>query len=188
MPKTMDRSIFLFAIVFSIATVAMGSTGSYAAQWLAPASADRVTADWVKQIQTELAGERFRDLFMGIPADPPVPAILHLLNQASQALADNNQEYAKAFIADAIRILDRGVVKGWYSPGDVEPVKAMIVQRAQAALEGKALSGVTNPRWTGYTDRQRLGLTDTAGERQHAVFPEATQSAPARSKETGQKQ
>lgn len=187
MPKTIYRSIFLFAIVLSIATVVMGSTGAYAAQWLAPASADRVTADWVKQIQTELAGEQFRDLFMGIPADPPVPAILHLLNQASQALADDNKEYAKAFIADAIRILDRGVGKGWYSPGDIDPVKAMITQRAQAALEGKTVSGVTNPRWTGYTDRQRLGLADATGERQHAVFSEGTENAPARSQEAEQK-
>ncbi len=174
MKKYLVYSNFFFAVSFAIATTSTPLTGSHAAPWLAPAAADHVTADWVKQIEADLTGKQYQDVLLSIPAETPVPAILHLLNQADLALTDNKPDYAGAFVDDAIRVLDRGVAKGWYAPADIEPVKTMIKQRAGAAIEGKPLAGVVNPRWSGYTGNQPLGLTNAVGDKQQsAAFPEA---------------
>lgn len=167
MKNIVFRAILSVMLFGSVIVTGMGrSRDVNAAQWLAPAAADRMSADWVKQIQADLTGDRFRDLFMGIPADPPIPAILHLLNNAAYALADNKKEYAKSLVDEAIGILDSGIRKGWYHRTEVEPVKAMIRKRAEAALEGKALGHAANPRWSGYSDNKLLGLTDASGEKQ----------------------
>lgn len=159
----------------------IGSLGlvrhAVAAQWLAPAAADHITADWVKQIEADLDRKPFKDVFMGTPGDPPIPALLHLLNNAARALADNKKDYAKLFINDAFRILDNGVNKGWYSATDIQPVKAMIRKRAEAALEGKPITAATSPRWTGYSANKPLGLTNTLGDKQDLSAVEETTSA-----------
>ena len=163
-------NIGVATICLLLLMLAAWSVPASAAQWLAPAAADRVTAEWVKQIQADLAGERFRRLFMGVPGDPPIPAIVHMLNQADHAIVDNKKAFAKEFIADAIRMLDRGVSRGWYSATDIEPVKAMIRHRADAALNGESISGGLNPRWTGYTENRLLGLTNTMPDKQETMF------------------
>jgi len=128
----------------------------------------------VKQIEADLGTKPFNQVFMGMPADPPVPAVLHLLNNAAHALQNDNQPYARLFVNDAIRVLDNGVTKGWYSATDIEPVKAMIRKRANAAFEGKSVSSTTNPRWTGYSANKPLGLTNAVGEKQETSTPEKT--------------
>jgi hypothetical protein len=150
------------------------SSNALAAQWLAPAAADHITADWVKHIEADLASKPFKDVFAGMPADPPIPAILHLLNNAAHALAKDNKQYAQLFISDAMRILDNGVIKGWYSSTDIEPVKGMIRTRAQAALDGKTVTSPSNPRWTGYSANKPLGLTNARGDKQEAYALEDT--------------
>ncbi|GKS59567.1 hypothetical protein YTPLAS18_30940 [Nitrospira sp.] len=169
MKKLLIQHRFFLAVSFATAIAFLGTTRAESAQWLAPASADHVTADWVKQIETDLSSSQYQDVFLSIPADTPIPAIVHNLNQASLALADGKREYAQSFVNDAIRVLDRGVAKGWYTPSDIEPVKAMIRARADAAMAGKAVSGVTNPRWDGYTGHEPLGLTNAAGQKQESV-------------------
>lgn len=155
-----------------VGSSALGSANALAAQWLAPAAADHITAEWVKQIEADLGTKPFNQVFMGMPADPPIPAVLHLLNNAAHALQNDNQPYARLFVNDAIRVLDNGVNKGWYSATDIEPVKAMIQQRANAAFEGKSVNSTANPRWTGYSANKPLGLTNARGEKQDASAEE----------------
>jgi hypothetical protein len=143
-----------------------GSNSALAAQWLAPAASDHITADWVKQIEADLASKPYQQVFMGVPGDPPIPAVLHLLNNAAQALSNDNKPYAQLFVNDAIRVLDRGVNKGWYSAADIEPVETMIRTRAKAAFEGKPATSNANPRWTGYSENKPLGLTNAVGQKQ----------------------
>jgi hypothetical protein len=76
------------------------------------------------------------------------------------------------FVNDAIRVLDKGVIKGWYSATDIEPVTAMIRKRANAAFEGKPVASTTNPRWTGYSENKPLGLANASGEKQEAYASE----------------
>lgn len=159
-------SYTMLGLLVMIVSMTVTSDRAHAAQWLAPASDERVTADWVHEIEADLTGERFRNFFMGIPSETPIPAILHNLNGANQALADNNKALAKTFIEDAIGILDNGVAKGWYTRSDVAPVKSMIEERSKAAIEGKTVADASNPRWTGYTETKKLGLSNAPGEKQ----------------------
>jgi hypothetical protein len=169
-------TLLVLCSIFSVGSLAL-FTDALAAQWLAPAASDHITAEWVKQIEADLGRKPFKNVFMGTPGDPPIPALLHLLNNAARALADNKKDYAKLFINDALRILDNGVSKGWYSPTDIQPVKDMITKRAEAALEGKTTTAPTSPRWTGYSENKPLGLTNTLGDKQHASTFEGTTSA-----------
>jgi hypothetical protein len=162
----------VFCCAWWIGTSAFGLPHALAAQWLAPAASDHITAEWVKHIEADLSSKPFNQVFMGMPADSPIPAVLHLLNNAAHALANDNKQYAQLFVNDAIRVLDNGVTKGWYSATDIDPVKAMIQQRANAAFEGKSVNSTANPRWTGYSANKPLGLTNARGEKQDASAEE----------------
>ena len=178
MNKDISRSTFLVILVTCwITTATLGSTDALAAQWLAPAAADRITADWVQQIEADLTGDRFKDVFMGMSANTPIPAVLHMLNNAAKALADGKKEYAQSFIDRAVEILDSGVSKGWYGRGDIEPVKGMIIMRAEAALNGKSTTHAANPRWSGYSDNTPLGLSNAPGSKQESYAVETVPSS-----------
>lgn len=80
-----------------------------------------------------------------MPADPPIPAVLHLLNNAAHALANDNKQYAQLFVNDAIRVLASGVTKGWYSATDIEPVKA---ERKRGKQDASAKEEAAAPNGT----------------------------------------
>lgn len=123
-PRISPTMLSVFCCAWWIGTSALGLPHALAAQWLAPAASDHITAEWVKHIEADLSSKPFNQVFMGMPADPPIPAVLHLLNNAAHALANDNKQYAQLFVNDAIRVLASGVTKGWYSATDIEPVKA----------------------------------------------------------------
>ena len=132
-----------------------------AAAWLAPAASDQLSADWVKDIESDLRSERFRQVFMNVPGGSPQSAMLHLFNAAAQALDKGQPAYAADLIAQALHVVDTGVRKGWYSREDIDPLITTIRTKALAALDGKAPAGRAAPeRWTGYTHNRPLGLTE----------------------------
>jgi hypothetical protein len=101
-PRISPTIVSVFCALW-VGSSAFGLPNALAAQWLAPAASDHITADWVKQIEADLSSKPFKQVFMGMPADPPIPAVLHLLNNAAQALANDNKQYAQLFVNDAIR-------------------------------------------------------------------------------------
>ena len=138
-------------------------SGGYAdaAAWLAPAASDELRANWVKEIEAELRSPKYNQLFINALGNPPQPAMLHLFNAAAAALRERNPGYAKELIDQAIRILEAGIQKGWYSEAEVQPLVSKIVATTDAAVEGKAVSGQISPeRWTGYVQNRTLGMTE----------------------------
>lgn len=133
-----------------------------AADWLAPGANQTVTAPWVKDITAQLDREPYRDVFVSAPSEPPHPAIVRYLNSAAEALKAGNKPLAQSYVDRTIGIFDTGVVRGYYSRVEVEPIKKMIRTRAEAAIKGEpVVSAVqTDNRWTGYTQHKPLGLVN----------------------------
>lgn len=142
------------------ALTALPST-AHAAQWLAPAAAEKIKARWVKEVDYELRSDQFKNIFINAPGGAPQAAILRYLNHAADALDAGNKEAAKDFVDQALGVVDNGIRKGWYSKSDVAPLRNMIVAKADKAMMGQETTGHISPdRWTGYTHDRRLGLTE----------------------------
>ena len=135
-------------------------TTAHAAQWLAPAAAEKIKARWVKEVDYELRSDQFKNLFINAPGGAPHAAILRYLNHAADALQAGDKDSARSFVDQALHVVERGIDKGWYSRADIKPLRDMIVAKADAAIMGKKTSGEISPeRWTGYTLGDPMGLT-----------------------------
>lgn len=155
--------VTLSALILAGAGVATTSSPStaHAAQWLAPAAAEKIKARWVKEVDYELRSDQFKNLFINAPGGAPHAAILRHLNNAAEALNQGNKDAARDFVDKALNVVDNGIQKGWYSRSDVAPLRNMIVAKADKAMMGKDTSGEISPsRWTGYTHNRKLGLTE----------------------------
>jgi hypothetical protein len=167
--KNVKLSLLLtLAVVLLAFTIAMWFAVSplpvHGAAWLAPAASDTLSADWVKQIEAALRTREYNELFINAP-NSPHSAILHLLNSAGYAIQDGNHAYARDLIDEALRIVDDGIRRGWYSRAEVEPVKSMIRSKAEAGLKDVASQDPISPeRWTGYTAGRPYGLTERLDE------------------------
>lgn len=149
------------ALAVLSAAPALAPATADAAQWLAPAAAEKIEARWVKEVDYQLRSNEFKNLFINAPGGAPQGAILRYLNHAADALGTGDKEAAKDFIAQALDVVDNGVRRGWYSRSDVEPLRNMIMAKAGAALKGEKATGKISPeRWTGYTLGNELGLTE----------------------------
>ena len=145
-----------------VATVLAVPGFGLTAGWLAPASDQAVTAPWVKDIAAQLEREPYGDMFVNAPGEPPHPAVVRYLNNAAHALQAGNKSLAQSYIDRTIGIFDSGVLRGYYSRSDVEPIKKLIREKGEAAMKGEKIPVVLEQeRWTGYTHREPLGL---AGE------------------------
>ena len=133
-----------------------------AADWLAPAADQTVTASWVNDIITQFNQEPYRGVFLNALGSTPQSAIVRYLNNAAEALQAGNKPLAQSFVDRAIGIFDMGVQRGYYSQADVEPIKMLIRSKAEAAMKGEetATGAQASDRWTGYTHKKTLGLTD----------------------------
>jgi hypothetical protein len=151
-------------ILFGVVAAALlfFATPSWAADWLAPAADQSVAAPWVKDLTAQLQQEPYRDVFMNALGNSPQSLIVRYLNNAAQALQAGNKPLAQSYVDRTIEIFDNGVRRGYYSRGDVEPIAKLIRARADAAIKGEAVVKATmaDDRWTGYTHKQPLGLTD----------------------------
>jgi hypothetical protein len=140
------------------AVLAAPSFGS-AADWLAPASDQAVTAPWVKDIAAQLEREPYRDVLVNTPGEPPHPAVVRYLNNAAQALQAGNKLLAQSYIDRTIGIFDSGVLRGYYSRSEVEPIKKLIREKGAAAMNGEKIPVAREQgRWSGYTHQEPLGL------------------------------
>ena len=162
---------------------------SEAARWLAPAADEQLAADWVRDVARELDRERFRRVLMNAPIGRPQVTILEHLNDAAEAMGQQETRYAKDLIQRSLDVLDDGVEYGWMSRDEVRPIKDMIISKARTALRdaesgrhrgqsGRDQSrdrgsdtlygheqemdayGGEGDRWTGYTRGNRYGLTE----------------------------
>jgi hypothetical protein len=108
---------------------------SQAAEWLAPAADERISADWVRDVAQELRKNRFKNVFMNQPFGCDQCRILHYLNNAAGALDDDQPKLAKSFVKQALRVLRDGKEEGWYSSADIRPIKRLIIQKADQAFK-----------------------------------------------------
>ena len=142
-----------------------------AADWLAPASDQAVTAPWVMDIAAQLEREPYRDVLTNAPGEPPHPAIVRYLNNAAHALQAGNKLLAQSYVDRTIGIFESGVLRGYYSRSEVEPINKLIRGRAEAAMKGeKMTTAYEQERWTGYTEQESLGLIGE-GARMNSEHP-----------------
>ncbi len=147
-----------------VATVLTLPGFGLAAGWLAPASDQAVTAPWVKDITAQLEREPYGGMFVNAPGEPPHPAVVRYLNNAAQALQAGNKLLAQSYVDRTIGIFDSGVLRGYYSRSEVEPIKKLIRDRADAAMRGEKMPVARQQeRWTGYTHQEPLGLAGESG-------------------------
>jgi hypothetical protein len=109
--------------LFSIAEVSLAP--AHAAGWITPAAGEKELAPWVKKIEDEWAKNEYRGAFSNDPR-APMAAMLHLLNQAAQALDQKNEALAKDYVARAIGKLEAGVRRGYYSRREIQPIKDVV--------------------------------------------------------------
>lgn len=84
-------------------------------------------AEWVKHIDQELRMPQLSWTFLYDPRDPR-SAMLNSLNQAAEAMDQQNSEKAKELIQQAFTILEEGIRLGYYPPSQVDAVKEAIKQ------------------------------------------------------------
>lgn len=111
------------------------TASSQAAEWLAPAADERITADWVRDVAQELRKNRYKNVFMNQPFGCDQCRILHYLNNAADALDNDEPKLAKSFVKRALRVLRDGKEEGWYSSADIRPIKRVIIQKADKAFK-----------------------------------------------------
>ena len=114
---------------------AFSPSASPAAQWLAPAAEERISADWVKDVARALRKERFKNVFMNQPFGCDQCRIIEFLNHAADALDNDKPKLAKSFIQRALNVFDNGLEEGWYEDADVRPIKRLIITKANQGFK-----------------------------------------------------
>lgn len=146
-------------IVFVGAMVLAAPSVSLAADWLAPASDQAVSAPWVKDIAAQLERGPYREILMNASGGPPHPVVVRYLNNAAQAVQAGNMVLAQSYVEQTIGIFESGVFRGYYSRSEIEPITTLIHERAEAAMKGEKIPlAQEQERWTGYTHDRPLGL------------------------------
>lgn len=100
-----------------------------AADWIGWVSDDATHVAWVKQIEQELNKKEYRMVFLNDPRTPQA-SIVHLLQRAATAYNEQNPMLAEQFVSEALRVLEEGVRKNYYSEEDVQPIIALIKRYA----------------------------------------------------------
>jgi hypothetical protein len=110
---------FVMSLSLLLAGIAVAPHAAQAAPWIS--GGDSFASDWVAKIEQELLKKEYRYVFANDPRTPQA-SILRWLNRAAQAQAAHNDAMAKDFATQAIRVLEEGVQKHYYSAEDVEPL------------------------------------------------------------------
>jgi hypothetical protein len=82
-------------------------------------------SEWVQQIDQELQTPQLNWTFLYDPRDPQ-HKMLSALDQAAEAMAQQNQEKANEMVKTAFTILEEGHRLGYYPQSQVEAVKEAI--------------------------------------------------------------
>lgn len=160
----LNMNTIVMATALSVAAPGIFISPASAAQWLAPAPQERLTADWVKDIAAQLRKEKWREVFMNAPFGSPQASMLGLLNEAAIAMKEGEAAYARDLIRHAVGILDDGVEQGWYSRRHIEPLKGLILTRALEGLEQTKKQAKGSKPSGGKDSRgEQAGYTSTEG-------------------------
>ncbi len=147
-----------------VVAVLLFASSTFAADWLAPAADQTVTAPWVKNVTAKLNEAPYRDVFAHSMGEPPHSAIVRYLNGAANAIEASNKPLAESYVDRTIALFDKGVRRGYYMQADVEPIKQLIRSAAESAMKGKQVATAVEDeeRWAGYTQQKPLGLANEA--------------------------
>ncbi|WP_447980548.1 hypothetical protein [Candidatus Nitrospira bockiana] len=104
---------------------------SDAAPWIS--GAETYAAGWVKDIEQELFKKEYQTVFLNDPRAPQA-SVLWLLNRAAMAHESGNDALASDFLGQAIRVLEEGVKKNYYTDADVQPIINSIMKRVPTAM------------------------------------------------------
>ncbi len=142
----------------AVGVAALPSQG-LAAAWLAPAADERITADWVEDVAVAFKKDRFKNVFMNQPFGCDQCTILGFLNDAADAMENDQPKQAKSFIRRALKVLDQGKRQGWYTEADIRPIKRLILQKANEGLNesGAGHLALSVPRDRGHNGRYERG-------------------------------
>jgi hypothetical protein len=113
----------LCALSLLIGGVALMPTPVHAAEWISGAEA--YAAPWVKEIEQELFKRDYRNVYASDPRTPQ-SVVLRKLNDAARAQVSKDSALAQQLVRDALRVLEEGVHKHYYSPSDIEPIMTFI--------------------------------------------------------------
>ncbi len=110
------------ALSLLIGGVALTPSVSDAAGWISP---DNLTASWVQDIEREINKKEYRYVFANDPRSPQA-SVVKLLNRAAQVLEADNPALAKDLVDEALRVLEEGVRRQYFSQNDVAPILSFI--------------------------------------------------------------
>lgn len=144
--------------LFATWLFALSPSHTIAAQWLAPAAEERITADWVKDVARALRKDRFKNVFMNQPFGCDQCRVIEFLNHAADALENDNPKLAKSFVQRALNVFENGLDRGWYEEADIRPIKRLIVTKAnQGFKEAGEQPAMSSPRELGDDPRYNHG-------------------------------
>lgn len=151
-----------WSVLGCVVAVLLFAGPGFAADWLAPAADQTVTAPWVKNVTAKLNEEPYRGVFANSMGEPPHSAIVRYLNGAADAIQAGNKPLAESYVDRTIAIFDNGVRKGNYMRAEVEPIKQLIRSAAESAMKGGQVAAAVEDeeRWAGYTQHKPLGLAN----------------------------
>ncbi|HJT21798.1 MAG TPA: hypothetical protein VJ746_15080 [Nitrospira sp.] len=130
-----------------------------AAQWLAPAAEERITADWVREVATALKKPRYKNVFMNQPFGCDQCRVIEFLNRAADALDDENPKLAKSFVRRALNVFENGLEQGWYDEEDIQPIRRLIIAKANQGFKeaGASQRAMSPPADVGEDQRYQRG-------------------------------
>lgn len=130
-----------------------------AAEWLAPAADEQITAGWVKDVAKAFKSNRFKNVFMNQPFGCDQCQILGYLNDAAEALENDQTKLAKSFVHRALGVLQEGREQHWYSEADIRPIKRLIIKKANQGFReaGGSQAALSPPSDRGRDPRYERG-------------------------------
>jgi hypothetical protein len=132
--RFLSSSVSAASIVLA-GVLLLSPSQSVASPWLAPAADERITADWVKDVARAFDKHHFKNVFMNQQYGCDQCRILGFLNRAAEALENDQPKLAKSFIHRALGVLDRGEDRGWYTEEDTQPIRRLIINKANEGLQ-----------------------------------------------------
>ncbi len=153
MPLSLSAPLALAGLLF------VAPIHGMAAEWLAPAADERISANWVKEVAKALKKDRYKNVFMNQPFGCDQCRILGYLNNAAEALDNDQPKLAKSFVRRALAVMNAGQEDGWYDPRDTQAVKHLIMRKASQGFReaGAPQMAMTTPREQGRDPRYERG-------------------------------
>lgn len=98
-----------------------------AAEWISGLSDG--TIGWLKEVELKLNSDEYRATFVNDPRAPQ-ESVMRFLKSAARAYDAKNPAMAESFIDKAVRVLETGVSKHYYSEADIAQIVSFIEEAA----------------------------------------------------------